>query len=243
MDGAMKFDYYYGAEAEQLSFGRVPAFLIRDERFGKLSNDAKLLYMMMLDRVALSAKNGWIDMENRAYVIYAVDDVMKDLGHSRATCIKALKELDGIGLIEKKRRGLGMTNIIYVKNFEADFDKNPDRTNGCANVSTEAKRNCTPSSLEDELYEVQGAYPNYINPNNTNPNYINYNKTNYSYTNCNQDNISNINNINHINQSNISILSQIGKFKFRTTCQDMGDGIHQGRTRRDRAALYAPYWA
>lgn len=45
---------------------------------------------------------------------------MEDLGCAKATCVKIMKELDtenGIGLIEKKRRGLGKPDIIYVKNF------------------------------------------------------------------------------------------------------------------------------
>ena len=120
MDSGLKFDYYYGAEAEQFSFYRVPRLLIKDRRFKGLSSDAKLLYGLMLDRMALSMKNGWFDDENRAYIHYTVENIMEDLGCARATCAKVLAELDskkGIGLIEKKRQGLGKPDIIYVKNF------------------------------------------------------------------------------------------------------------------------------
>ena len=120
MDSGLKFDYYYGAEAEQFSFYRVPRLLIKDERFKSLSSDAKLLYGLMLDRMALSMKNGWFDDENRAYIHYTVENIMEDLGCARATCAKIIAELDskkGIGLIEKKRQGLGKPDIIYVKNF------------------------------------------------------------------------------------------------------------------------------
>ena len=54
MDGTIKFDYYYGIEAEQFSFYRIPRLLIKDARFKELSSDAKLLYGLMLDRLALS---------------------------------------------------------------------------------------------------------------------------------------------------------------------------------------------
>lgn len=120
MGDTINFDYYYGIEAEQFSFYRVPRLLIKDERFKGLSSDAKLLYGLMLDRMSLSMKNGWLDDESRAYIIYTVDAIMEDLGCAKATCIKIMKELDtenGIGLIEKKRRGLGKPDIIYVKNF------------------------------------------------------------------------------------------------------------------------------
>ena len=123
MGEPLKFDYYYGIEAEQFSFYRVPRLLIKDERFKGLSSDAKLLYGLMLDRMSLSMKNGWLDDENRAYIIYTVDSMMEDLGCARATCVKVIKELDsdnGIGLIEKRRRGLGKPAIIYVKNFAAE---------------------------------------------------------------------------------------------------------------------------
>ena len=120
MGETMRFDYYYGIEAEQFSFYRVPRLLIKDARFKELSSDAKLLYGLMLDRMSLSVKNGWFDDENRAYIYYTTENIMDDLGCARATCTKVIAELDskkGIGLIEKKRQGLGKSDIIYVKNF------------------------------------------------------------------------------------------------------------------------------
>lgn len=61
MGKQMQFDYYYGIEAEQFSFYRVPRLLIKDERFKGLSSDAKLLYGLMLDRMSLSMKMaGWM---------------------------------------------------------------------------------------------------------------------------------------------------------------------------------------
>lgn len=52
MKGKINFDYYYGIEAEQFAFYRVPRLLIKDERFKGLSSDAKLLYGLMLDRMS-----------------------------------------------------------------------------------------------------------------------------------------------------------------------------------------------
>lgn len=53
MGNNLRFDYYYGAEAELFSFYRVPRLLIKDACFKGLSSDAKLLYGLMLDRMAL----------------------------------------------------------------------------------------------------------------------------------------------------------------------------------------------
>ena len=69
MGGLMKFDFYYGHEAEQFSFYRIPKLLIKDKRFSSISSDAKMLYGLMLDRMQLSVKNGWIDEVNRVYII------------------------------------------------------------------------------------------------------------------------------------------------------------------------------
>ena len=120
MSEPLNFDYYYGIEAEQFSFYHVPRLLVKDECFRGLSSDAKLLYGLMLDRMLLSMKNGWLDDENRAYIIYTIDNIREDLGCSKEKAVKVLAELDtgkGIGLVEKIRRGLGKPDIIYVKNF------------------------------------------------------------------------------------------------------------------------------
>ena len=165
MGNTINFDYYYGIEAELFSFYRVPRLLIKDERFKGLSSDAKLLYGLMLDRMSLSMKNGWLDDENRAYIIYTVDAVMEDLGCSKPTCTKIMRELDsdnGIGLIEKKRRGLGKPDIIYVKNFASVPAEKEEKEPSNPDVSTEVKdfkfkkqKNLTSGSKKIELQEVK----------------------------------------------------------------------------------------
>ena len=116
-----EFDYYYGAEAEQFSFVRVPKVLFTDkEHFGGLSNEAKLLYGLLLERMSLSRKNNWIDKHNRVYIIFPVEEIEEslDVGHEKAlNILKELDEQNGIGLVKKKRRGLGLPSILYVKNF------------------------------------------------------------------------------------------------------------------------------
>lgn len=115
------FDYYYGVEAEQFTFVRVPKVLFTDkEHFGGLSNEAKLLYGLLLERMSLSRKNNQIDKHNRVYIIFPVEEIEEslDVGHEKA--LNLLKELDNqseIGLVKKKRRCLGLPSILYVKNF------------------------------------------------------------------------------------------------------------------------------
>ena len=112
-----EFNYYYGTESEQFTFYRIPKALFKDERLKGISSDAKLLYGLMLDRLSLSIKNGWFDEFDRAYIYYTIESVMEDLGCAREKCAKLMSELKYIGLIEKKRQGLGKPDKIYVKNF------------------------------------------------------------------------------------------------------------------------------
>jgi len=69
-----KFDYYYGSENNQFSFFRIPRQLMTGKRFKRLSTEAKLLYGLLLDRMGLSAKNGWHDKAGRVYIYYTLRD-------------------------------------------------------------------------------------------------------------------------------------------------------------------------
>lgn len=116
----IQFDYFRGMEAEQYSFYRVPKVLFTAECFKSLSCEAKVLYGLMLDRMSLSIKNRWFDDEDLVYIIFTVDEIAELMNCGTQKAVKLIKELDtsnGIGLIEKKRLGLGKPNVIYVKNF------------------------------------------------------------------------------------------------------------------------------
>ena len=203
MGEPLKFEYYYGIEAEQFSFYRVPRLLIKDERFKGLSSDAKLLYGLMLDRMSLSMKNGWLDDENRAYIIYTIENIREDLGCSKEKAVKVLAELDaskGIGLIEKIRRGLGKPDIIYVKNFviQDEGRKEPLNADVSAEVGkTDFKRSEKPTSRsqKNRLQEVgktdfsrsekltsRGRENQLQEVGESDPNYTNYNQIEKNYT-------------------------------------------------------------
>ena len=116
----MEFEYFYGKQSSQHAFYRIPKLLFTDRKFDTLSVEAKLLYGMMIDRMELSQKNGWIDRQGRAYIYFTVDEVKGRFHCANDKAVKLMKELDsdkGIGLIESVRQGLGKPNIIYVKNF------------------------------------------------------------------------------------------------------------------------------
>ena len=112
------FDYFYGAQAEQFSFYRVPKVLFTKEQFRQLSAEAKILYGIMLDKLDLSVKNKWGDDNGRVYIIYTIEQIMADMNCADQKATKLLDELEKkCGLIERRRQGLGKPNLIFVKNF------------------------------------------------------------------------------------------------------------------------------
>jgi len=117
----MKFSsYFYGDEAMQFTYFRIPCQLITHPRFKHLSTDSKLLYGMLLDRMSLSIKNEWYDDTGRVYIYYTVDEVCSNLNCGLDKAMMLLAELDtgkGVGLIERKKQGQGKPTRIYVKRF------------------------------------------------------------------------------------------------------------------------------
>jgi hypothetical protein len=139
------FDYFYGAQAEQFSFYRVPKVLFTKEQFRQLSAEAKILYGIMLDKLDLSVKNKWGDDNGRVYIIYTIEQIMADMNCADQKATKLLDELEKkCGLIERKRQGLGKPNLIFVKNFitgvegsmMAQIQNRENHDSGAVNITT-----------------------------------------------------------------------------------------------------------
>ena len=120
IDIERSLDYFYGQAGELFSFYRIPKALFQEQRFQTLSTDAKTLYGILLDRMSLSAKNGWLDEQGRVFIIFTIEDVKRALCCADNKATKMLRELEEFGLIERKRRGLGKPSLVYVKNFSAE---------------------------------------------------------------------------------------------------------------------------
>ncbi len=120
----MNFDYFYGEQSEQYAFYRTPKVFYTDERFRGLSSDAKTVYGILLDRVSLSARNGWSDEEGRVYVYMTVSSIEEAMGCAHQKACGLLAELDDFGLIARVKQGLGKPDRIYVKNFIQVWNSN-----------------------------------------------------------------------------------------------------------------------
>ena len=110
------FNYFYGQSGEMLSYFRVPKILFRDIKFKDLSTDAKTLYGILLDRMGLSVKNGWLDEQGRVYIIFPVQEVMDALGCADNKATKLFRELEKFGLIERKR-----LEAYFMQSLEVDL--------------------------------------------------------------------------------------------------------------------------
>ena len=186
MGQTVTFDYFYGGQSEGFSYYRIPRLLITGQQFRSLSTDAKLLYGLLLDRMGLSARNGWYDELGRVYIYYSLDEIQRDLNCGHEKAVKLLAELDtakGIGLIERIRQGQGRPAKIYVKQFTSpDIPKQPEvppppaatdprlpifrsQDFGISEVLTSEKRTPrVPQTGSADFRKSEGNYNNIIHP-------------------------------------------------------------------------------
>ena len=128
-----------------LSFFKFPKPFIYDEKYKTLSNNAKMLYMLLFDRLELSLKNGWHDKEGNVFQYYTNEQLMIDLNcNSNKTIIKIKKELKDAGLMTEVRQGMNLPNRIYL-----------DVLNGSVESTFQEVQKVHIGSVENTLSEVQ----------------------------------------------------------------------------------------
>ena len=115
----LSLNYFTSKEVRGYNFLQVPKLLLKHKAFENLDMGAKMLYSLFLDRNSLSSENlsNFTDAEGRVFIIFTNEEIMNTLSISEKTAIKLTKQLVDIGLIKKKRRGLGLPSLIYVMNF------------------------------------------------------------------------------------------------------------------------------
>ena len=128
-----------------LSFFKFPKPFIYDEKYKTLSNNAKMLYMLLFDRLELSLKNGWHDKEGNVFQYYTNEQLMIDLNcNSNKTIIKIKKELKDAGLMKEVRQGMNLPNRIYL-----------DVLNGSVESTFQEVQKVHPGSAKSAFQEVQ----------------------------------------------------------------------------------------
>lgn len=139
-----------------LSFFKFPKPFIYDEKYKSLSNNAKMLYMLLFDRLELSLKNGWHDKEGNVFQYYTNEQLMIDLNcNSNNTIIKIKKELKDAGLMTEVRQGMNLPNRIYL-----------DALNGSVESAFQEVQKVHLGSAKNAFQEVQKVHT--IKTENTN---------------------------------------------------------------------------
>ena len=85
-----------------------------------------MLYGLLLDRMGLSVRNRKMDEQGRVFIFFKLETTLDMLGIGRNKGVRLFKELELIGLIERKKQGQGKPTIIYVKNFIPPDSPLPD---------------------------------------------------------------------------------------------------------------------
>lgn len=98
-------------------FASIPKCFFTDEKYKKLSNSAKILYIFLFDRTRLSLQNGWEDADGQIFVYCTLETASEVLNLSKNTCIKVFRELEGVGLVRRKKQHFGQPDMIYVEAF------------------------------------------------------------------------------------------------------------------------------
>lgn len=115
---------YLHQKPKAQSFTQLPNFLFEAPSYQPLSNEAKILYAMILRRTDLSRKNGWEDEYGRVFLYYPINEVVDLLHCGRQKAVNTLRELQYVELIDIKKQGCGKPNRIYPKFYEAVSSSN-----------------------------------------------------------------------------------------------------------------------
>ncbi|MCT3392671.1 replication initiator protein A [Lentilactobacillus hilgardii] len=105
MTKSTNFNYYEANNVYGALFFQFPKVLMYGEQYKHLSNDAKLAYMVLKDRLEYSLRNNWVDSEGHVYFIFTNQELMDLFNCSKGKVIKIKTELESIGLLVQKQMG------------------------------------------------------------------------------------------------------------------------------------------
>lgn len=192
-------------EVQNDNYAKLFKFLFTDD-FKNMSNDAKVLYCLLSDRMQLSIKkvsdgnNYWIDENGDIFIYATIDNIMELLNCAKEKAIKVKKELIKFNLIEDIRVGLNKPNKIYILNI--NYLECIDNTRKSENRNSKSK--------EIETLKVRKSNSNKTNINKTNINKTE-NNNNTEITNIsNKSDKTNKNNENETNNIKNEIEKTIG---------------------------------
>ncbi|WP_192987819.1 replication initiator protein A [Carnobacterium mobile] len=120
------FNFYKADKAYGELYFQFPKVLLYSEEYSKLSDSAKLAYVIFRDRLQYSIQNHWIDEENNVYFIFTNKELCELLNKSENTVTKIKKELEKAGLLLQQKMGFdpvkkkNFPNRLYLADLEVN---------------------------------------------------------------------------------------------------------------------------
>ena len=156
---------FYLEDQYRERFYQLPKVFFTNPNYKKLSNDAKIAYAILRDRLDLSIKNKWVDEQNAIYFIYTNENLMSILNLGKNKIIKIKKELESVDLLEQKRQGLNKPNLLYLMKpnvtdediYKIHESENSDKASNDTEVyktNFQKFTKQTSKSLQNKLQEV-----------------------------------------------------------------------------------------
>ena len=115
----MKIFCKFTTDSPAASYVPLPRFLLQDETLCEISNDAKVLYALLLDRASISRQNGYVEPDGTIRLYFTVEQAQAKLHRSRQSATRIFRELEYSGLIVRRMQGLGKPSLITM-NYPAD---------------------------------------------------------------------------------------------------------------------------
>lgn len=111
---------YITKEEVSVTYFQFPKFLLKYP----ISQNGKVVYMLLYDRARLSQMNNWLDENGWIYVIYPITELIKHTGKCRSSIKSALKELDEAGLLVRKSGGFSQAKpLVYKDSYGRDLSE------------------------------------------------------------------------------------------------------------------------
>ena len=157
------FNFYKADKAYGEVFFQFPKVLFYSKKYSKLSDGAKLAYMIFKDRLQYSLKNNWIDEENNVYFIFTNDELCDLLDKSNKTVVKLKNELVEAGLLLQKQMGFdpvlkkNRANRLYLADLEVNAMDIYQLQKQAETLDTSGSVESTPRQENPEIPSNQGS--------------------------------------------------------------------------------------
>ena len=210
-----------GSLEEKEPYFQVPKSLFRLRRNGEISLTAFDVYLLMSDRFRLSKKNGWIDEEGDTYIMYSYEELCEELNLKRRNSIsEAIKELEKLNLIEKKRR-YNRSNIYYLVDISDSNNNVTSNSNENDTIKIDVNSNKKVTTISNENVTLNSN--NNVTSNSNINVYANNNYNNNNYMSNNYMNNNNKENVAGIIRQEIKFLIKNRKIKIENIIKYSND--------------------